>query len=204
MSYGDAVWNKLRPQLDAQPTAERVSIFPKRNVIWAVAVAASLLAAFFLGRSTPREAPQITSQPSAGSSAVPSQRILLVAVGDHLERTQMILLELANAEGNGTIDISSEQSRVDDLVADNRLYRLAAVREGDRAVADLLDQIERILVEVANSPSEVPSEEFETFRRDIEDGGLLFRVRVLGSKVRRQGRKTAPMFPILTTPDKGV
>ncbi len=202
--YSDAVWTKLRPQLDAKPQAERVPFFPRRRVFWAVAVAASLLAAFFLGRYTPHEVPQTASQPSADSSTVSGQRILLVAVGDHLERAQMTLLELANAEGNGTIDLSSEQSRLDDLVADNRLYRLAATREGDRAVADLLDQIERILVEIANSPSEVSSETFERFRRDIEDNGLLFKVRVLGSKVRRQGKSTSPIFPIQTIPDKGV
>lgn len=199
-TYGNEVWNKLRPQLEAKPQPERVSVFPTRKVIWAVAVAASLLAAFFLGRYSPHEPPP----QQAGQSPDAGQRILLVAVGDHLERAQMVLLELANTEGDGTVDLSSEQSRLDDLVADNRLYRLAAAREGDRAVADLLDQVERILVEIANSPAEVSSEEFEVFRRDIEDNGLLFKVRVLGSKVRRQGKSTSPIFPVQSIPDKGV
>ena len=185
--YGSAVWNRLRPQLVAKPKAERLVLFPKRQVIWALAAAASLLAAFYLGRYSPHEKPPVTQQPEIG----PGDRVLLVAVGDHLERSQMMLIELVNSEGNGTIDISSEQSRVSDLVANNRLYRLAAEREGDRAVANVLDQLERVLLEVANSPSEVPSEEFDTFRRDIEDEGLLFKVRVIGSRVRREGMKNA-------------
>lgn len=206
--YGEEVWNKLRPQLETQRQPERISIFTTRNVIWAVAVAASLLLAFFLGRYSPHEPPDQradqSGEPSAGQPTDPAERVLQVAVGDHLERAQMVLLELANAEGNGRVDISSEQSRLDNLVADNRLYRMVATREGDHAVADLLDQIERVLVEIANAPSEVSPEEFESIRRDIEDRGLLFKVRVLGSKVRRQGKSASPIFPVQIIPDKGV
>ena len=40
------------------------------------------------------------------------ERILLVAVGDHLDRSQMVLAELSNApDGKGKINISKNRSR---------------------------------------------------------------------------------------------
>jgi hypothetical protein len=186
--YGRQVWEKLRPQIAKKPEAQRIAVFPTRRVVWVAAVAASLILAFFLGKYSPREETPIAEKRGGGSP----ERVLLVAVGDHLERSQMMLVELVNAEGNGTIDISSEQARVHDLVADNRLFRMAAERDGDPAVASVLDELERILMEIANSPSELPTAEFETFRRDIEDEGLLFKVRVIRSQVRRQEREAAP------------
>ena len=52
----------------------------------------------------PRDWPH-AADPQAG------ERVLLVAVGDYLERSQMVLIELANASPKGTLDISSEQER---------------------------------------------------------------------------------------------
>jgi hypothetical protein len=186
--YGKQVWAKIEPQITQKPEAERVPLFTTRRVVWAAAIAASLILAFFLGRYTPHKEAPIAETDDQGSP----QRVLLVAVGDHLERAQMMLIELVNAEGNGTIDISSEQKRAGDLVDDNRLFRQAALRDGDPVIASVLDELERYLVEIANSPSQIPSDEFETIRRDIENEGLLFKVRVVRSQVRRQERQAAP------------
>ena len=58
------------------------------------------------------------------------ERVLLVAVGDHLERSQMVLIELANAGAHTGVDISYEQKAAEDLLESNRLYRqTAAARE---------------------------------------------------------------------------
>ena len=50
-------------------------------------------------------------------------RILLVAVGDHLERSQMVLVELMNATPGESLDISSQQQVAEDLVSENRLVQ---------------------------------------------------------------------------------
>jgi hypothetical protein len=120
------------------------------------------------------------------------ERVLLVAVGDHLDRSQMVLAELSNApDGKGKIDISSEQQIAQDLIDDNRLYRQTARSTGDTAVASVLDDLERVLVEVANSPSEVTPEQFDQLRQEIRDRGLVFKVRVIGSQVQQRERQEA-------------
>jgi hypothetical protein len=118
--------------------------------------------------------------------------VLLVAVGDHLDRSQMVLAELSNApDGKGQIDISGERQIAQDLLDDNRLYRQTAHSTGDTAVASVLDDLERVLLEVANSPSEVSPEQFDQLRQEIRDRGLVFKVRIVGSQVRQ--RENAPV-----------
>jgi hypothetical protein len=80
----------------------------------------------------------------------------------------MNLVELANAPANGKVDISSEQRAASDLVSENRLYRQTALNAGEAGVASVLDELERVLVEVANSPAEVSSKQLASLQKRIE------------------------------------
>jgi hypothetical protein len=55
----------------------------------------------------------------------------------------------------------------------------------------VLEELERVLVEVANGPSELGPEETLALRRRIESQGVLFRVRVIGSQIRERQREAA-------------
>jgi hypothetical protein len=110
--------------------------------------------------------------------------VLLVAVGDHLERSQMALVELVNLTDGHQVDIAPEQERARDLVAENRLIRQTAVDTGNPALVSLLDELERVLVEVANSPSEMPKADYDRVRQQIESQGIIFKVRAVSEHVR--------------------
>jgi hypothetical protein len=116
-------------------------------------------------------------------------RILLVAVGDHLERSQMILVELMNATPGESLDISQQQKIAEDLVSENRLYRQAAKRDKDASVASLLDELERVLVEIAHEPSKLSGPELESVKRRIEAQGIVFKVRVVGSQIQQRNQR---------------
>jgi hypothetical protein len=137
--------------------------------------------AFVAGRHSSAPSPA----PAAADERV-RERILLVAVGDHLERSQMLLIELANAPRGRAADIGIEQGWAQELVGANRLYRQAALRAGEPAVAGVLDELERLLVEVAHAPEQLRPAQLEKLQRRIEARGLLFKVRVLESRVRQQ------------------
>lgn len=112
------------------------------------------------------------------------RQILLVAVGEHLERSQMALVELVNASDAPQVDISSEQAWARSLVGENRLYRQTAAEAGDAVMTSVLDDLERVLVEVANGPSELTDADFQRVRQRIESQGIIFKVRALGERVR--------------------
>ena len=171
-------------------------------------MAALVLVSFFAGRlshNVPGPVVTVAGNNNATAPATPAntspanaanskfrERILLVAVGDHLERSQMVLAELTNApNGQGKLDISDERQTAADLLEDNRLYRQTARSTGDTAVASVLDDLERVLIEIAHSPSEVSNGELTDLQHQIDNRGLLFKVRVLGTKVREQESKPA-------------
>jgi hypothetical protein len=150
------------------------------------------VAAFLAGRfyPHPRQAAQLAAaDPQAG------ERILLVAVGDYLERSQMVLIELANARSPGSLDISAEQERAVDLVSENRLYRQTAGHTGDAAVASVLDELERVLLDITHAPSRLSPGELDKLRQRLEAEGILFKIRVLGSNVRNQEEKGSEVAP---------
>jgi hypothetical protein len=180
--YGAEVWQRVRPKIATGPRLVRRPV--PHWVQWG-AIAAMLAAAFFLGR--------VTQQPKETATAIPGQvkeRILMVAVGDHLDRSQMVLAELVNTKPGESLDISGEQQRVEDLVSENRLYRQAAFKAGDTNVSNLLEELERVLLEVAHTPSQLNSAEFDDLRERIESQGILFKIRIVGSTVRE--RQKAP------------
>lgn len=183
---GDDLWARLAPRLREPAPAPRLLRFPLRpafrRMLPPLAAAALLVLAFLAGRLWPaRSAVSVASGPDA------RERILFVAVSDHFDRSQILLLELAHAPAGGTVDVSSERSRASDLLFSNRLFRQAAATSGDPAnqmVESVLDDLERVLLDVAHGPSELSEPELDALRRRIESQGLLFKVRVLGARVK--------------------
>jgi hypothetical protein len=177
--YGKTVWERLEKQLAGRKRRSFMQWW-----IWAPAMAALVLTAFFAGRLSHKNDAQVATNQQI------RERILLVAVGDHLERSQMVLAELTNAaDGKGKLDITDERQTAEQLLDDNRLYRQTARSTGNTAVASVLDDLERVLLEISHSPSEVSNDQLDELRQEIESRGLLFKVRVLGSQVREQESK---------------
>lgn len=178
--YGREVWARIEPRLAGpQPWPARLAglFTPAR---WAVAAAtlALVAAAFVAGRFWPYQGPQ------APITAESRERILVVALTEHLDRSQMVLLELVNAGADGEVDLTAEQQRADDLIAANRLYRQTAAETGDAGTAEVLEDLERTLLEIARGPSRLSSAEFERLRSRIEAQGIVFKVRVIDANLR--------------------
>jgi hypothetical protein len=123
--------------------------------------------------------------PAVADAAAPG-RVLHAAVGDHLDRTQMMLVELANADADHADVFAGEQERAADLVAVNRLIRQSVEQSGDAAIADVLEDLERLLLEIANAPAHATSNELTDLQSRITTEDLLFRVRVTASEMRQR------------------
>jgi hypothetical protein len=191
--YGTRVWRQIAPRLPERRPRWWAWFFAPRQLAAAGALAA-VIAAFLFGRLTGVNRPE----PEVTDAGRVRERVLVVAVGEHLGRSEMILVELANAQpaekSRKLINIAAEQKRAENLVEENRLYRQTALSGGDNAMASTLDELERVLLDVANSPAEVTPAQFESIQKRIAERGILLKVRVVRQELRsaEAGRKTDP------------
>ena len=195
--YADAVWTRLRWKLGARR---------RRQIRWTsfAAAAAVLAIAFFTGQwwhaRNQALAPTgalIANNPQRGATPVNTtagtesqNRVLLVVVGDHLETSERMLAELANADPKQTFDLSGE--RAADLVSSNRIYRQTAATRGDRRIAALLSDLEPILVELAHAGKTLSPDELASIQKRIESKQLLFKVRVVSAQNGSGGEAPPP------------
>jgi hypothetical protein len=186
-SFEEKTWLNLRDRLPQKGGFLRRLFTPQWKWVYAGVMALLLAVAFLAGRFWPRPPQQVAQQPVQ----VNPQRVVLVAVGDHLERSQMLLVEIMNAGGDthGPINFSFEQAQARELLDSNHLYRVSAQQAGDPQVARLLDQLGRVLAEIANGPAEVSPGDLQQVRHTIQSEGLLFKVRVVGSEVNSRVRR---------------
>src|SRR5260370_628587 len=102
----------------------------------------------------------------------------------------MILVELANSgqqsAAQKVVNISREQRRAEDLLEENRLYRQTALEQGDSALAGVLDELERVLLDVAHSPQQLTPVQLQGLRQRIETRNILFKVRVVGNELQER------------------
>jgi hypothetical protein len=185
-SYGRDVWARLSPKLPAPRRSAWPAFLSPSRLAFGAVLALVLVATFLAGRfwRVPQPAPL-----SAGAR----ERVLVVALGEHLERSQAVLVEIVNAPANGGLDVTSEQARANDLIADNRLYRQTASRSAEpAAVTSVLEELERLLLDVAHGPSHLTPEDLASLRQRIEQKGVLFKVRVIGANLRERGELPAP------------
>ena len=184
-TYGSRVWAQISSRLPERRAPWWQTLLQPRRLVLASAMAALVLLAFYAGR--------VSKHPMAGPEVADSgkirERVLVVAVGDHLGRSEMVLMELANSEpekGQKLMNISAEQRRAEDLLEENRLYRQTALHDGDTLMASTLDELERVLLDIANSPNEITPAQLEMIQKRIAAKGILLKVRVVKQELHQK------------------
>jgi hypothetical protein len=180
--YAQRVWQKVQWRLEPQLRFRWWEFLTLRQVVPAALLAAFIIGAFLVGRY----ATGPDSTPVAGISERARRQILLVAVADHLERSQLVLVELLNAPSQESVDMSAERPQVGDLLTDTRLYRTSAAQSGNVLIADVLEELERVLIELRHSPEQMSPGDIERLRQSLDEQGTLFKIRVLNSQIRQQ------------------
>lgn len=179
------VWARLQPRVEhaRHGWASWVVLSPAR-LAWLAAIVVLVGAAFVAGRLS---RPQPAAEP-AGVTASNDlrERVLLADLSEHLDRSQLMLVDLVSAGSAGDVDVPAERTRAEQLLSANRLYRQTAVETGNRALAQVLDDLEQVLVDIAASPDRVTPEDLAAVQHRIDDKGLLLKMRVLSSEVQKR------------------
>lgn len=136
----------------------------------------------------PQQQQQQQPSQTAKKEDAPRDRILLLVVGEHMDQSERMLVELTNitpSENDG-FDIKTERAKAEELLASNRLYRRTALDRGEGNVATLLNELEPMLMQIAHAPDEMSADELRTIQKRVETKGLVFKLRVVRADVSRK------------------
>lgn len=179
--YGEHVWQAIRGDVQAYQARKKRSYFQWPQLAYAAACLIVGASAFLGGRfwehAHTRTAIANIPQPS-------KERVVLFVLDNHLDRSERLLVQLNHA-GEEKVDLPL-QTEARQLLTDNRLYRQSVARSNDPLLAAALDHLERVLLEVANSPDELTSADVTRIEQEMNTQGLLFQIRVLRTKVSEQ------------------
>ncbi len=181
--YGEQVWQSLRNSLPVYEKQKRswLNLNIRKSLSYATACALLVAVAFFAGRQWEHHRPQ---PPQLAGNNQPARPIVLVVMGDHLDRSERLLIELNHADS--TAAASPVKAEASDLLSANRLYRESATRAGDPQLTAALDRLERVLVEIVNQPDGSSPAHLARLQKEMNTDGLLFEVRVLRSRIPDQ------------------
>jgi hypothetical protein len=190
-AYGERVWQSIAPFLPAYHVRNRswLDIGLWRGLSYA-AFALLLVGAFFAGRlSEHKQAGTMaksTPAPAQERAAPPQQRIVVVVLSDHLDRSERLLVELKHADAGSEETVSSLRDEARSLLAANRICRQNAAKIDDPELAAALDRLDQVLGELANHPGGLNPATITRLQDEMNADGLLFQVRVLRSRIPEQ------------------
>jgi hypothetical protein len=180
--YGEQVWHAIRGQVQRYQPKKR-TYFWRLQFAYAAACILAVIAAFVGGRFWEH------AHLKASLASAPQQskeRVVFFVLDNHLDRSERLLVQLNHA-GEEKVDLPL-QVEARQLLTDNRLYRQSVAQSKDPLLAAALDHLERVLLEVANSPDELSSADVARIEQEMNTQGLLFQIRVLRTKVSEQER----------------
>jgi len=188
--YGQRVWQSIAGSLPAyarrKPVWQRLGVW--QALSYASACALLVACAFYAGRLWEHRQPNPTAQVHPAPKQKP---VILVVLGDHLDRSERLLVELKHADPESPETVSPIKDEAKKLLAENRACRQDAARIGDPALALALERLDHLLTELASKPEGLDAAAIEKLQRELNEGGLLFEVRVLRSRIPDQQMVTA-------------
>jgi hypothetical protein len=196
--YGLEVWQAIRHRLPERQRSWHSLLTPQ----WGLAAAALLLVVGFTagrqwsGETTPEPRSNVAVDvPRADEDA--RRRTMLLTVSDHFDRSDRVLAEIMNAPEPDAL--TAQQQWAGDLVAASRLYRRNAVAINEPAVAAVLEELERVLLDIVHQPPGATAADLEEIRRRIDSAALLFKVRVMSNELQYRLEQPAPARPTTTS-----
>jgi hypothetical protein len=184
------------PQIASAHTIFVSNVGMLRGLSYATACALMVARAFYAGRIWEQKHQQPTANanpPQAQAPAGhPQEREVVVVLGDHLDRSERLLVELKHADAGSAELLSALQDEAKSLQAANRICRQNAAEDDDPALTTALDHLDRLLAELTNQPGGLNGTTITRLQDEMNGEGLLFEVRVLRTRIpdRQAGKKS--------------
>ncbi|MFZ1083646.1 MAG: hypothetical protein WAN35_01630 [Terracidiphilus sp.] len=186
-AYGERIWATISTSLPRLEARKRswLHLSVLRGLSYASAATLLLACAFYAGRQWEHRQPRITAvqAPSQNQPTPrPPERVVVVVLSDHLDRSERLLVELKHADADSAEMLAPLQEQARSLLAANQSYRREAKKQADPALAAALDRLDLLFNELANHPGGLDGEAITRLQDQLNSDSLLFEVRVLRSR----------------------
>lgn len=187
--FGAEMWRRLSDRLgdEPEPWWRRWMAGAARPRLSLAGVGGFLLVftvAFWLGREQagPGGQPELQpgGTPSLAGLSLDADELVSVTVSQHLEQMNVALTRFAHASS----EVPDLAGQATDLLVANRIYRQAALSRGEQRLADLLGELEPVLIEIAYEAYKNSPETRNRMQADIREN-LLFRIRVMNQRLEQ-------------------
>lgn len=199
--FEQRLWQRWEQRVDAEPHSaqpHRAHARPAprashragvrrlpRYAAMMLALVAAVGVGFLLGRQPvdPRGAPA-TGAPPALASHDMAARVLDAYVASHLRETEGVVLTAVNSDNAALLAGNRELAA--GLLESNRLYARAAARAGNTRLASFLQQLEPLLIELANPAPTEAIQGSDGLRDYVDKTDLLFQLRAAQARIEPQ------------------
>jgi hypothetical protein len=189
--YGERVWASLSGSLHAYGARKRKWLGGGlwRGLSYAAACVLLLAFAFIGGRLWEQKRAQKVAEINSRQKPqqvvpVPQhERVVVVVLSDHLDRSERLLMELKHADAESPEMVSPLRDEARSLLAANHICRQHARPHDDPELATALDRLDHLLDELANQPGGLNVATLTRLQNETNQYGLLFEVRVLRSRL---------------------
>ena len=190
--YGAEVWQQISPRIADERSGSASWLKnwlsslaqPRFSLAGALSLVLVAVLAFTLGRNGGESSLNQPLDPANATAAafadIDSDRLLTHSVSGHLEQVNLVLTQFANS----TETRSNEAEYATDMLVANRLYRQAAVTQGNHKLATFLADLEPLLIELAYEAQSGSPATRERMQKEVREG-LLFRVRVMNKQLNK-------------------
>ena len=183
--YGRRVWqgveSRLEQESDNMPGTPWWRITGLAAGIGIVAIAAYQAGQVTSTMPTPTQA--VVDSPDRDSGRA---RFVQASLRNHMNSASRLFLEIENAESYGVVDIEAERNWAMTLLVANRLYRYAAEQAGQKRVAQVLADMEPVLIELTNSDRVVTNAEFNALRQRLDNSNITFKAGATSRSLNEQ------------------
>jgi hypothetical protein len=195
--YGERVWASLSTLLPARRPRKKnllglgnLGLGSWKGLSYAAACVLLGVCTFVGGRLWERKQARRTTDLHSAQRLRPGmhapQRVVVVVLGDHLDRSERLLVELKHTDAGNAEMVSPLREEARSLLADNSLCRQKALHADDAALTDALDRLDHLLRVLADQPEGLSSTTLTQLQHEINAGDLLLDVRVLRSRLPKQ------------------
>jgi hypothetical protein len=186
-NYAEQMWARVQAGLPPRSAASRrlLHLGLWRGLAYGALCATLVAGAFYGGRvyeQWQHHKMMLAGAKAQTPAAAPQPRIVVVVLGDHLDRSERLLVELKHADAESPELVNPLRDEARGLLAANRVFRDDAEKQGDPSLTEALSHLDTVLTELANGRGGLDAVALKRVRDEMNADGLLFEVRVLRSK----------------------